>query len=68
MLYCSDILSLILREEHGMRVSENRVLRRIFGPQRYEMVRGWIELHNGEIHNPYSSQNIIRMIKQRRKR
>jgi hypothetical protein len=49
-------------------VFENRVLRRIFGPMRDEMVGGWRKLHNEELHNLYSSPNIIRMIKLRRMR
>jgi hypothetical protein len=48
------------REEHRLRVFENRVLRRIFGPKRDE---GWRKLHNEELHNVYSSPNIIIMIK-----
>jgi hypothetical protein len=56
----------ILREE--LRVFENRVLRRIFGPKRDEMTRGWRELHNEELHNLHSSLNIIRMNKSRRMR
>jgi hypothetical protein len=52
-----------LREEHRLRVFENRVLRRIFGPKRDEVTRGWRKLHNEELHNFYSSPNIIRMIK-----
>jgi hypothetical protein len=47
---------------------ENRVLRRIFGPKRDEMTGDWIELHNEELHNLYSSPKIIRMIKSRRMR
>jgi hypothetical protein len=47
-------------------VLENRVLRRIFGPKRDEVTRGWRKLHNEELHNFYSSQNIIRTIKSRR--
>jgi hypothetical protein len=49
-----------LREEHRLRVFENRVLRRIFGPKRYEVTKEWRMLHNGELHNLYSSPNIIR--------
>jgi hypothetical protein len=47
---------------------ENRVLRRIFGPKRDEVTGGWRKLHNGELHNLYSSPNVIRMIKSRRMR
>jgi hypothetical protein len=61
-------LSLILREEHRLRVFENRVLRRIFGPKKDEVTGGWRKLHNEELHNLYSSPSIIRMIKSRRKR
>jgi hypothetical protein len=57
-----------LREEHRLRVFENRVLRRIFGPKREEMAEGWRRLHNEELHNLYSSLNIIRVIKSRRMR
>jgi hypothetical protein len=58
-------MSLTLREEHRLRVFENRVLRRIFGPKRDEMTGGWRKLHNEELHNLYSSPSIIRMIKSR---
>jgi hypothetical protein len=58
-------LSLTLREEHRVRVFENRVLRRIFGPRRDEVTRDWRKLHNEELHNLYSSPNIITMIKSR---
>jgi hypothetical protein len=56
-----------LREEHRLRVSENRVLRRIFGPKREED-GSWRKLHNDELHNLYSSPNIVRVIKSRRMR
>jgi hypothetical protein len=49
-------------------VSENRVLRRIFGPMRDEMAGGWRRLHNEELHNLYTSPNIISMTKTRRMR
>jgi hypothetical protein len=58
----------ILREEHRLRVFENRVLRRIFGPKRDEVTGDWRKLHNGELHNLYSSPDIIRQIKSRRMR
>jgi hypothetical protein len=58
--------SLTLREEHGLRVFKNRVLRRIFGPKREEVAGGWRRLHNEELHNLYASPDIIRVIKLRR--
>jgi hypothetical protein len=58
--------SLTLREQHRLRVFENRVLKRIFGPMRGEATEGWRKLHNEELHNLYSSPNRIRMIKSRR--
>jgi hypothetical protein len=54
-----------LREEHRLRVSENRVLRRIFGPKRDEVTEEWKKLHNGELHKLFSSPDIIRQIKSR---
>jgi hypothetical protein len=53
-----------LREEHRLRVFENRVLRKIFGPKREED-GSWKKLHNDELHNLYSSPNIVRVIKSR---
>jgi hypothetical protein len=47
-------------------VFENRVLRRIFGPRRDEVTEDWWKLHNEELHNLYSSSNIIRMMKSRK--
>jgi hypothetical protein len=52
-----------LRQEYGLTVSENRMVRRIFGPERDEVIGGWRKLHN-----LYSSPSIIRMIKSRRMR
>jgi hypothetical protein len=57
--------SLTLREEHKVRVFDNRVLRKIFGPKREED-RLWRKFHNGELHSLYSSLNIVRVIKSRR--
>jgi hypothetical protein len=59
---------LTLREEQSFRVFESRVLRRIFGPKREEVARGWRKLRNEEIHKLYASSNIIIMIKSRRMR
>jgi hypothetical protein len=50
VLYGCAALSLTLREEHRLRVSENRVLRRIFGPKRDEVTGSWRRLHNEELH------------------
>jgi hypothetical protein len=50
------------------RISENRVLRRIFGPKREEVAGSWKRLHSEELHNFYSSPDIIRMTKSRRVR
>jgi hypothetical protein len=57
-----------LREEHRLRVFENRVLRRLFGPRRDEVMGDWRKLLYEELHNLYSSPNIIRMIKSIRMR
>ena len=57
-----------LREEHGLRVFENRVLRRIFGPERDGVTGEWIKLHNEELNDLYCSPNIVRVIKSRRMR
>jgi hypothetical protein len=68
VLHGCEAWSLTLREEQRLRVFENRVLRRIFGPKRDEVRGGWGKLHNGELHNLYSSPSIIRMFKSRRVR
>jgi hypothetical protein len=59
--------SVTLREQHRLRVFENRVLRGIFGPKRDEVTGEWRKLYNGEFHNLYSSPD-IRQIKSRRMR
>ena len=60
--------SLTLREEHRLRVFENRVLRRIFGPKRDGVTGEWRKLHNEELNSLYCSPNIVRVIKSRRMR
>ena len=57
-----------LREERKLRVFENMVLRRIFGPRRDEVMREWKRLHNKELNDLYSSPNIVGVIKSRRMR
>jgi hypothetical protein len=68
VLYVCETWSLTLREEHRLRVFENKVLRRIFGPRRDEVRGGWRNPHNEELHGLYSSPSIVRMLKSRRMR
>jgi hypothetical protein len=68
ILYGCETWSLTLREKQRLRVFENRVLRRIFGPKRDEVTGGWRKLHNEELHGLYSSPSIVRVIKVRRMR
>jgi hypothetical protein len=68
VLYGCETWPLIVKEEHKLRVFENRVLRRIFGPKRDGVTGGWRKLHNEELHNLYSSPSIIRIINSRRMR
>jgi hypothetical protein len=67
MLYGCETWSLTLGEEHRLRVFDNRVLRRIFG-LKCEKDGSWRKSHNDELHNLYSSPNIVRVIKSRRMR
>ena len=60
--------SLTLREERKLRVFENKVFRRIFGPRRDEVTGDWRRMHNEELNDLYSSPNIVRVIKSRRMR
>jgi hypothetical protein len=66
VLYVCETWSLTLREENRLRVFENRVLRRIFGPKRDEVMGEWRKLHNEELLNLYSFPDIIRQVKSRR--
>jgi hypothetical protein len=62
VLYGCKAWSLTLREEHRLRMFENRLLRRIFGPKRDEVTGEWRKLHNEELCDLYSSPSIIRII------
>ncbi|KAJ4426359.1 hypothetical protein ANN_27173 [Periplaneta americana] len=68
VLYGCETWTLTLREEHRLRVFENKVLRKIFGAKRDEVTGEWRKLHNAELHALYSSPDIIRNIKSRRLR
>jgi hypothetical protein len=68
VLYGCETWSLALREEHRLRVFENRVLRRIFGPRRDEVTGEWRKLHNEELCDLYSLPSIIGIIKSGRMR
>jgi hypothetical protein len=64
----SETWSLTLREEHRLRVFENRLLRRVFGPKRDEVTGEWRKLHDEELNDRYSLPNIVRVVKSRRMR
>jgi hypothetical protein len=66
VLHGCETWSLILREERRLRVFENRVLRRLFGPKRDEVTGEWRKLHNEELSDLYSLPNIVRVVKSRR--
>jgi len=68
VLYGRETWSLILREKRKLRVFENMVLRRIFGPRSDEVTGEWRRWHNEELNDLYSSPNIVRVIKSRRMR
>jgi len=64
--YVMKTWSLTLREERRLRVFENRVLRRVFGPRRDEVTGEWRKLHNEELRDLYSLPNIVWVVKSRR--
>jgi hypothetical protein len=66
VLYGCETWSLTLREERRLRVFENRVLRRIFGPKRDEVTGEWRKLNKEDFNDLYSSPNIVRVIKSRK--
>jgi len=68
VLYGCETWSLTLREERRLRVFENRVLRRVFGPKRDEVTGEWRKLHNEELSYVYSLPNIVWVVKSRRMR
>jgi hypothetical protein len=68
VLYGCETWSLTLKEEHRLMMFENKVLRRIFGPKRDEVKRGWKKLHKEKLRDLHSSSSIIRLIKSRRTR
>jgi hypothetical protein len=65
VLYGCETWFLTLKEEHRLRMFENKVLKRIFGPKRDEVIGGRKKLHNKELHDLNTSLSVIRMIKSR---
>jgi len=66
VLYECETWSFTLREERRLRVFENRVVRRIFGPKKDEVTGEWRKLNNEQLNDLYCSTNIVRVIKSRR--
>ena len=67
-MYGCETWSLIFRDERRLRVFENRLLRRIFGPRRDGVTGEWRKLRNERLRDSYFSPNIVRVIKTRRMR
>jgi hypothetical protein len=67
VLYGCETWSVTLREKRGLRVFENRVLRRIFGPKRDEVTKEWRKLHNEDLNDLYYSSSIVQEVKWRRR-
>ena len=66
-MFCGcETWTLTLREERKLRVLENRVLKKIFGPKRHDVTGEWSKLHDEELYNLYFSPNFIRLIRSRR--
>ena len=68
VLYGCETWSLTLREERRLKVFENRVLRKVFGPKRDKVTGKWIKLRNEELNDLYSLPNNLRVVKSRRMR
>jgi hypothetical protein len=68
VLYGCETRSLTLSEKRRLRVFENRVLRRVFGPRRDKVTGEWRKSHNEELNDLYSLPNIVRVVKSRRMR
>ena len=68
VLYGCETWSLTLREKRRLRLFENRVLRRVFGPKRDEVTGEWRKLHNEKLSDLYCLPNIVRVVKSRRMR
>ena len=68
VLHGCETWSLTLRDDRTLKLFENRVLPRIFGPKRDEVTREWRKLHNEELHDLYCSPNIVRVIRSIRMR
>jgi hypothetical protein len=68
VLYGCETWLLTVREERRLRMFENRLLKRVFGPKRDEVTGEWSKIHNEELNDLYSLPNIVRVVKSRRMR